>query len=441
MIFFNMTPAGVIVADDLTGAADCGIACTVAGLQTVVVAFGDLARAAALAADVISFDTDTRRATPEAAASLTAEAVRVLCGRSGNVRVLYKKIDSTLRGNFAVEIAAARQAATGLLADGNTAAAPLAIVAPAFPATGRTTRGGRMFLDSEPLEESAVWRNEKITGVADVPALLAATGLPARPVVLETVRDAASELTAAFAEAASAGFGAVVCDVESEDDLQLIAQASVQYRGPMIFAGSAGLARHLPSAFGLGSINVESAEHRPALPTIFNQAGPLLFLVGSMSQVSREGARTLAAEPGVQQLTIEPSALRDGPASGTWQQTNELLETTLASGDDLVLSLGLDEGIDLSESARLSKALARLILPLAPRLGGLFVTGGETARALLNAAGAAGIRLRGEVEPGVPLGTAEGWRDLPVITKAGAFGNAQTLVRCRAALRDFLGAG
>src|SRR5580693_3998765 len=31
-------------------------------------------------------------------------------------------------------------------------------------------------------------------------------------------------------------------------------------------------------------------------------------------------------------------------------------------------------------------------------------TGGETARALLDAAGAAGIRLLGEVEPGVPLG-------------------------------------
>ena len=38
-----MCPTIVIVADDLTGAADCGIACTVEGLNTVVI-FGDTAR-------------------------------------------------------------------------------------------------------------------------------------------------------------------------------------------------------------------------------------------------------------------------------------------------------------------------------------------------------------------------------------------------------------
>jgi hypothetical protein len=32
----------------------------------------------------------------------------------------------------------------------------------------------------------------------------------------------------------------------------------------------------------------------------------------------------------------------------------------------------------------------------------------------------------------------EGWHNLPIVTKAGAFGTPQTLVRCRAALRRFL---
>ena len=49
-------------------------------------------------------------------------------------------------------------------------------------------------------------------------------------------------------------------------------------------------------------------------------------------------------------------------------------------------------------------------------------TGGETARAVLDAVAAAGIRLLGEVEPGVPLGTAAGWRDLPVVTKSRGIG-------------------
>ena len=152
-----MSASIVIVADDLTGAADCGIACTAAGLNTVVV-LGENSRILDLAADAIAFDADTRCQSPEAAAAATELAVRRLCA-GGGVRVLYKKIDSTLRGNFAVEIAAARRSCEGLLAHGGAGnarepAPPLAIVVTAFPATGRTTRGGRMFLQGTPLEES-----------------------------------------------------------------------------------------------------------------------------------------------------------------------------------------------------------------------------------------------------------------------------------------------
>jgi D-threonate/D-erythronate kinase len=45
------------------------------------------------------------------------------------------------------------------------------------------------------------------------------------------------------------------------------------------------------------------------------------------------------------------------------------------------------------------------------------------------------LRLVGEVERGVPLSLAGGLSPFPVITKAGAFGDAQTLLRCRHALR------
>ncbi|GAC1558288.1 MAG: hypothetical protein NVS2B9_20500 [Myxococcales bacterium] len=49
--------------------------------------------------------------------------------------------------------------------------------------------------------------------------------------------------------------------------------------------------------------------------------------------------------------------------------------------------------------------------------------------------GARGIHLAGEVEPGVPLGILEAPRPLPIVTKAGSFGDAATLSRCRAALK------
>jgi D-threonate/D-erythronate kinase len=55
-----MSASVVIIADDLTGAADCGIVCTAAGLNTVVV-LGEISRALELGADAIAFDADTRR--------------------------------------------------------------------------------------------------------------------------------------------------------------------------------------------------------------------------------------------------------------------------------------------------------------------------------------------------------------------------------------------
>jgi uncharacterized protein YgbK (DUF1537 family) len=452
-----MGPLIVIVADDLTGAADCGVACTAAGLSTVVV-LSNASRAKDLDAEAIAFDTDTRRQLPEAARAATELTVRHLC-TGGAVYVLYKKIDSTLRGNFAVEIAAARNASAGLLVHGGASdkiAPPLAVVAPAFPATGRTTRGGRMFLEGKPLEESEVWRNEGISGVADLPALLqTSAGLRAVAIQLETVRTSVETLVTALVKQAAAGIEAVVCDAENEEDLRAIAYAAARLSQPLFFAGSAGLARYLPEAFGLpqnrksassidsmrSAINEEeprTANSKPPISRLAVQRGQLLFVIGSMSGVSQEQFRRFANETSVRGLTVSPAGLRAGPESALWRNAMRLVEEALSTGDDVALALGLGEGINLAESSYLSGTFAQFLLPLTRHFAGLFCTGGETARALLAAAGAVGIRLLGEIEPGVPLGIVEGWHKLPIVTKAGAFGTPETLVRCRAALRRFL---
>jgi uncharacterized protein YgbK (DUF1537 family) len=59
---------------------------------------------------------------------------------------------------------------------------------------------------------------------------------------------------------------------------------------------------------------------------------------------------------------------------------------------------------------------------------GLVLTGGATAVGVARRLGDSGIRLEGEVETGVPMGTMIGPRPYPVITKAGGFGGPDTLV-------------
>jgi uncharacterized protein YgbK (DUF1537 family) len=67
---------------------------------------------------------------------------------------------------------------------------------------------------------------------------------------------------------------------------------------------------------------------------------------------------------------------------------------------------------------------------------GLVISGGETAGAICVELEATGLWLSRELEPGIPLGSLSGgdWDGLPVATKAGGFGQPETLSSMAAAL-------
>lgn len=100
----------LIIADDLSGAADCGIACASHGLSTVVV-LGDTA--GEIDTDVLSVDGNTRHLDSAKAAAETARLVRKYIRDEG--QLFFKKLDSTLRGNVAAELVAALEAVAALL--------------------------------------------------------------------------------------------------------------------------------------------------------------------------------------------------------------------------------------------------------------------------------------------------------------------------------------
>jgi uncharacterized protein YgbK (DUF1537 family) len=97
-----------IIADDLSGATDSAVACAERGLDTVV-ALVDTSNNGR--AEAIAFDADTRRRSRRAAAAETARLVRSHANMSSGI--LFKKIDSTLRGHIGAEIAALLSARRG----------------------------------------------------------------------------------------------------------------------------------------------------------------------------------------------------------------------------------------------------------------------------------------------------------------------------------------
>jgi D-threonate/D-erythronate kinase len=77
-----------------------------------------------------------------------------------------------------------------------------------------------------------------------------------------------------------------------------------------------------------------------------------------------------------------------------------------------------------------------LLRPVLPAVGGLVLTGGDTAIGVLGAFGVTALELVEEIEAGVPLSMSVGAIALPVVTKAGGFGGPNALRHARDRLRS-----
>ncbi|WP_395110689.1 four-carbon acid sugar kinase family protein [Actinomadura sp. SCN-SB] len=373
----------LIVADDLSGAADAAV--PFAARMSTAVALGETWPDAR----VVAADTDSRYAPEHVAVARVAHAVKR--GREDGARIV-KKIDSTLRGNVGAEIAAA--AGEGVLA----------VVAPAFPATGRTVAGGIVRVGGEPLPERRHG--------GDVAALLAEAGLRAERIGLDAVRGGA--LDARFAQAARDGVDAVVCDGETDDDLTAVCEA---LGDGMLLAGSGGVTAALARTLGPA---------RP--PRIPPPDGPALIVVGSYSETARAQRAKLIAD-GWTAVTLAPG--ETDPARAV-----EAVRAAFGAGADVVLSVDPDAPVERDRALATARSLAAVTVGAAEKAGVLLATGGETARAILLEMGAGELWPVGEPEPGVVAARTKPGAGTLFITKAGGFGVPETLARVLHAVRN-----
>jgi 4-hydroxythreonine-4-phosphate dehydrogenase len=392
-----------VVADDLTGAADTGVAFLSAGLSVIVGWTDDVVRADA---EVVAISTGSRAMSEGAARGRTAAVVDA-CRRRG-VPVLYKKIDSLFRGHVGVETAAALSAWDR---------ESLAIVAPAFPATGRATIDGRLVVDDARASGDGV----------SIVELLARDGLRAVSVDLVTVRGGA--LADRLRHERSRGVACVVCDAESDADLRAIAEAGPALGPGVLWVGSGGLAHAIAAALrapaGMKPAGGDDSTSAPV-------TGPVLFVVGSRSLVAREQAAALV-EDDIRRIVVPADRLASGAVAMDGAVAIDVAHA-LERGDDVLVSL--DEGASsVDDDATLMARLGEMLRSCADIVGGVVVTGGDTAVGVLSAWGITGLRLIDELEPGIVLSSAIGSRALPVVTKSGSFGDRGALVRIRERLR------
>jgi D-threonate/D-erythronate kinase len=346
-----------LLADDLTGALDTAAELTV--LCGSVQVLWDSAAAATPQSGSVALDSGTR----EAARDIAFARVKTLAPALADATIAYKKMDSLLRGHVAAELAAC----FGL------GAWPHCIFAPAFPAQGRITRGGRILVRQPDGDWSPVGKDSLL-------ALLAAEGLPVQPGSLD----------------APLPPGIAVFDAETEDDLARLAVLGHQTQAPVLWCGSGGLARALAG----------EARVRPS--TVLKP--PVLGLFGSDQPAT---ARQLAACGPCWTRLADDGRAEAGRIAGQMDTAGVALA-----------SLDLPPGLTRSEAAhRIEAAFTDLVHHLSPP-GTLLAAGGETLQALCRGLGAQSLQTAGLVAPGVPRSVMQGgaWDGINVVSKSGAFG-------------------
>jgi uncharacterized protein YgbK (DUF1537 family) len=354
-----------VLADDLTGALEVGALAATVGLPVRV----HLDRTAPFAdGKVVVIDTETRRPSPDGGARFASSLDACLPAAPW----IYKKVDSTLRGPIAAELLALARALPSL---------PLVFV-PAYPVLGRTVVAGQLLVHGEPLARTPfaedVYRPIRSSSVLD----LFDGSLPPG-----CVRSCVpSELGAVLAEPVpeERRGTVIICDAETDADLDDIAAALRLVRGHVLVAGSGGFAARWFSAVPAAQYATPPCRS-PRLPFIRSA----IVVCGSRHPMSM-GQAAAAATAGYRCLV---------PAAGE-------------SADPAALA---DE---------LGRRAATAIGEHQPDAVVLF--GGDTAFAVLSALGCGSLRPIGEVLPGVPVSRCDR-SDLVVVTKAGGFGEADVV--------------
>jgi D-threonate/D-erythronate kinase len=404
-----------IIADDLTSATDGGIQFARVGFRSVVTL--DCLNVSQLAGwPVVCVDADSRAKTTVAAAGSIATCVRALRGR----HLLYKTVDSTLRGHIASELRAAQR----------ESGRSRTVFAPAFPANGRTTRGGRQFLDGVPLSETAFSHDPSHPITEDhIPSILTRGGFTGiRVLSRAALRDRAA-LDAAFEDASC-----VVADAETDEDLEILVHA-VDSPRDVLWVGSPGLAR------ALGLSVARQASNAPT----GGIARRLIVAVGSLNPVSRRQLDALRRGLDSVVIEVDASSALENPGSAARIALESAPAAQAAAGAEVVIvtSTATNAGSAGAAMVHVAEAIARVVesLHCDHPFDGFILTGGDTAVSVVRRLGATGIELESEFAPGVAVGNFFGNTSARVLTKAGGFGDDAALVRACQFLRGAQFAG
>lgn len=400
----------LIIADDFTGANDTGVQLKKRGIKTNVVF--DTKNMQNFS-DSYVIDTESRGLTEKEAYEKVKEQVKRL--HIEEFEIIYKKVDSTLRGNIVSEIEALDEVYKP----------ELIIFAPAFPDINRTTIRGIQKLNDVRIVETEVAKDPKKPVKEDNINMLLQNEFEEKVFhfSLEEVRK----------ENINFNSGRIYTfDVENNKDMLNIVSSALNTDKKILWVGSAGMA--------------------DSILKIKKPFKPCIGLVGSISGVSRQQLK-YAEGCGIEILKISISELLKKKAIDGY--INSSLKV-LKDGRDLIItssyereeyeesiSVGKDIGITKEDvSIYTQSILGEIVEKIIKQVevSGIFLTGGDTAIGFINKIQASGSSIIEEVSTGMPLMRLMNgeFNGLKIITKAGAFGEEDAIEYCMKKLKEDL---
>ncbi len=415
-----------IIADDLTGAGDTGVQFCPFFEDTILVSHlklsGALKPDAQPDSRAIAVYTNSRALTAGNAYQRLESTAQWLARHK--FRQIYKKIDSCMRGNVGSE--------TDALLDGLGYEA--SFITPAFPEMGRTTRQDVHQVHGIALDQTEI-AQDPVTPVSESRLTRIVAGQSRHPVGhvgLKFLEGEPQPLVEEIERQLRGGVRHLVFDVTGRAHLDRIAQLLISLERKILPVGSAGLAGSIAKQLPL-----RRASDRPAkiiTPRVFN-----LLVCGSASAVSGQQIETLLANRPYEVIELNPMLLADQQRLSEFLQTASRTRAALTK-NNVILSIKSRPTVKSPCRSTASQPSADAIVRGVGRFvaavvadtrpAHLFLTGGDTADAVLTAIAADGVRILGEVVAGVVHGVLIGGLldGLPLVTKAGAFGQQDTLV-------------
>jgi len=418
-----MKKKACVIADDPTGANATGALIAKRGFKvaTVLGGYQNIDFQKLEEYDVVVASTDSRYLEKEEAYERVMKTFQTF--REMGTELIAKRIDTTLRGNVGTEIDAVLDAADPEY---------IAIVVPSYPSAGRICIGGHVLVNSVPLNETEVIRDSKFpfntSKVIDIIKLQSKRNVVHIP--YDLVQSSESEIIRILSSIPKGSI--VVIDAVTNKDIQKIARICVESKVPFIPVD--------PGPFTAAVISTlfapEAEEPR------------ILLVIGSVTELTRKQVKHLTnvynvkivkpdvkrifdsnMESEVEKVAEEAvEALKDFPIVGV---------VTALEDSDIISAQKLSGRFTEKEIyERLNNFIGLVTLKILESqkdmIKGLYVSGGETLKAVTKYLGAAGINIEDEVYPLTVYGTIVGgkFEGLPLVTKGGLIGTEDTLKLC-----------